>query len=227
MTWTGNTMAAVMPQISAAHQPPRSSTENPSEPSKEPGFARQITNPSYQRSVFRSWRSSTIASATFPPHSRQYKAPPRQYPGRAVEGNTSPGHFQRRPSRSGRTAAYNRFGLHRPPITISCECGEKREVAYGDRWHCETCGRSWNTNQIPAEEYEGLLRRMRRHQFEALAAMALAAAIMIPLIVFVSSRFILLVLPLMAVWLVVLLPYWRRRYRRAAGGAPPPPPPSR
>ncbi|HWX10056.1 MAG TPA: hypothetical protein VNY33_08755 [Gaiellaceae bacterium] len=110
--------------------------------------------------------------------------------------------------------------MRRPPISITCECGEKREVAYGDRWVCETCGRSWNTGQIPAEEYEGLLRRMRRHQFEAIGMAALAAAVLVPLIVVVSSRFILLVLPVMAVWLLVVLPYWRRRYRRTARGAP-------
>src|ERR1700716_2618232 len=57
-------ITAVIPQISAAPQPPRSSTDQPSDPSKKPGFARQITNPSYQRSVFRSWRSSTTAVAT-------------------------------------------------------------------------------------------------------------------------------------------------------------------
>jgi Flp pilus assembly protein TadB len=108
----------------------------------------------------------------------------------------------------------------RPPITISCECGEKQDVAYGERWRCEKCGRSWNTLQIPAEDYEGLLRRMRRHQLEALAMTAMAAAVMIPLIVVVSSRFILLVLPLMTIWLFVVLPFWRRRYRRSARGAP-------
>jgi Flp pilus assembly protein TadB len=110
--------------------------------------------------------------------------------------------------------------VRRPPITIRCECGETREVAYGDRWRCETCGRSWNTGQIPAEEYEGLLRRMRRHQLEVLAMAALAAAVMVPLIVLVSSRFILLVPIVMAAWLFVVLPRWRRRYRRSARGAP-------
>src|SRR2546428_3304270 len=64
MIVTGKTMAAVIPQISAAPQPPMSRTDQPSDPSRKPGFARQITNPSYQRSVFRSSRSSTTASAT-------------------------------------------------------------------------------------------------------------------------------------------------------------------
>jgi Flp pilus assembly protein TadB len=110
--------------------------------------------------------------------------------------------------------------LHRPPITIKCECGERREVAYGDRWRCDTCGRSWNTQQIPVEEYEGLLRRMRRHQLEALAMVAIAAAVMVPLILFVSSRVILLVPMVMFVWIFVVLPRWRHRYRRSAHGAP-------
>jgi Flp pilus assembly protein TadB len=110
--------------------------------------------------------------------------------------------------------------MRRPPITIKCECGETRAVAYGERWRCESCGRSWNTQQIPAEEYEGLLRRMRRHQFEALAAAALAAAVFVPLIVAVSSRFILLIPMVMTIWLFLFLPFWRRRYRRTARGAP-------
>jgi Flp pilus assembly protein TadB len=109
--------------------------------------------------------------------------------------------------------------LRRPPITVTCDCGESRDVAYGDRWRCE-CGRSWNTGQIPTEEYEGLLRRMRRHEVEALAMVAVAAAVMVPLIVVVSSRFILLVPLAMMGWLFVILPRWRRRYRRTARGAP-------
>jgi len=112
------------------------------------------------------------------------------------------------------------FGLPKPPITINCECGESRQVAYGDRWRCEACGRSWNTQQIPPEEYEALLRRVRRHKLEALATTAIAAAVMIPLIVVVSFRFVLLVPMVIVAWLYVALPFWRRRYRRTARGAP-------
>jgi hypothetical protein len=94
-----------------------------------------------------------------------------------------------------------------------------KRVAYGDRWTCERCGRSWNTQQIPVEEYDGLLRRVRRHKIEAVAAAAVALAVFIPLIV-VSARFILLLPPAMMIWLFVFLPYWRRRYRRTAVDAP-------
>jgi hypothetical protein len=119
-----------------------------------------------------------------------------------------------------RAAPYNRAAMARPPITITCECGETKRVAYGQRWTCETCGRSWNTQQIPPEEYEGLMRRMRRHKIEVLAVAAIVVAILASLIVFVSGRFISLVPLAMAVWLFFALPYWRRRFRRTARDAP-------
>jgi len=55
-----------------------------------------------------------------------------------------------------------------PPITIRCECGEVRDVPYGERWRCEVCRRSWNTSQIPAEEYWDLMREMRRLRFSVI-----------------------------------------------------------
>ena len=110
--------------------------------------------------------------------------------------------------------------MRRPPITITCECGESKEVAYGERWRCERCGRSWNTQQIPPEEYEGLLRRVRRHKLEVLAMAAIGAAVLIPLIVVVSPGFILLTPIVISAWLFLVLPFWRRRYRRTAREAP-------
>src|SRR2546427_9898517 len=117
-------------------------------------------------------------------------------------------------------ASYNPHTMRRPPITIKCECGETKEVAYGERWQCGRCGRSWNTAQIPAEEYEGLLRRVRRHKLEVLAMAGVAAAVLVPLIVVVNFRFIMLTPMAMAVWLFVVLPIWRRRYRNTATDAP-------
>ena len=110
--------------------------------------------------------------------------------------------------------------MAKPPITIRCECGAKKDVAYGERWQCETCGRTWNTQQIPPEEYDDLLRRVRRHKFEALVVGGISAAVLIPLIVFVSGRFIAFVPVAMGLWLFVFLPFWRRRYHGTARNAP-------
>lgn len=110
--------------------------------------------------------------------------------------------------------------MGKPPITITCDCGESQDVPYGERWRCGRCGRSWDTRQIPLEQYEGLLRRMRRVRIEALGLAALIAAVLIPLIVFVNTGFIFVVPVIAAVWLFIYLPTWRRRARRAAREAP-------
>jgi hypothetical protein len=138
----------------------------------------------------------------------------------AGDRNTWRGDFQRQSANRAHGRAVQSAGMSRPPITITCECGDKKRVAYGERWRCERCGRSWNTQQIPAEAYEKLLRRMRRHKLEVLVAATIAAAVLIPLIVVGGPRFIGLVPAAMAIWLFVFLPYWRRRYRRTAHDAP-------
>jgi len=61
---------------------------------------------------------------------------------------------------------------------------------------------------------------MRRHKLEVFALGGLMAAVLVPLIVVVSSRFIAVVPMVMALWLFVFLPFWRRRYQRTAHGAP-------
>jgi len=107
-----------------------------------------------------------------------------------------------------------------PPITITCDCGRAADVPYGEVWQCEACGRRWDTRQIPLEEYEGLLRRMRRFRLEVVAAAVLVAGIFVPLVVFVSQGFVF-VFPIVAfVWLFFYLPLWRRRARRVARSAP-------
>jgi hypothetical protein len=110
--------------------------------------------------------------------------------------------------------------MRRPPITITCECGEQRDVPYRDRWVCEQCGRRWNTGQIPAEEYEGLLRRIRRLRIQAFGLALLLAAVFIPLIVFVSARLIFLAVVIAFGWTFLFVPFWRRKLGRAARSAP-------
>ena len=45
--------------------------------------------------------------------------------------------------------------LRGPPIAVTCECGEKRDLRYGEEWTCEECGRRWDTNQIPHRAVRG------------------------------------------------------------------------
>ena len=68
--------------------------------------------------------------------------------------------------------------LRGPPIAVTCECGEKRDLRYGEQWRCERCGRRWDTTQIPAEQYEAIRRTQLRFRVlpvtYGLAVLALA-----------------------------------------------------
>jgi hypothetical protein len=107
-----------------------------------------------------------------------------------------------------------------PPISITCECGEARSLGYGERWECPTCGRRWNTGQIPVDEYRGITRALRRYRLLAVGgALAVLAAYM-PL-VFLVDQGIIFTAPILLGGLAILLgPLWKRRVRRAIAERP-------
>ncbi len=107
-----------------------------------------------------------------------------------------------------------------PPITIRCDCGGTRQVPYGERWQCAGCGRSWNTAQIPAEEYFGILREMRRFRLSAIGFAVVISAVFAGLAVFVSQGLFLLFPLILSGWYLVYMPLWRRRVRRRARSLP-------
>jgi hypothetical protein len=107
-----------------------------------------------------------------------------------------------------------------PPITIQCDCGAAKLVHYGETWTCADCGRRWNTNQIPAAEYEGLPRRLRRYKLELLGITFAVLAVFVPLIVFVDQSFVFIAAIAAFALVFGYLPFWRRRVRRAAQDSP-------
>ncbi len=107
-----------------------------------------------------------------------------------------------------------------PPITIRCECGETKQVPYGERWSCERCGRNWNTAQIPAEEYEGILREMRRFRLNAIAAAFVLGVGFTILALTVSQSLFLLLPAVLGGWYIWYMPFWRRKVRRRARSLP-------
>ena len=107
-----------------------------------------------------------------------------------------------------------------PPITVRCECGRVERVPYGDSWTCEGCGRRWDTNQVPAAEYWGIMREMRRYRLVAIGA-ALALGVTFALLAFLVSQRLLLLMPIvMAGWYLLYMPRWRRRVRQRARSLP-------
>lgn len=107
-----------------------------------------------------------------------------------------------------------------PPITVACDCGEMNHVPYGERWTCEKCGRSWNTAQIPADEYWGIMREMRRYRLVVIGVAGALALVFGLLGLLVAERLFLLLPILLAAWFIWFMPMWRRRVRRAARNLP-------
>jgi hypothetical protein len=108
-----------------------------------------------------------------------------------------------------------------PPIAVTCECGEKRDVRYGETWTCERCGRRWDTNQIPREDYDAIRRTQLRFRVlpVAVGVLVVALAAFFTLTGQIISVFFLLPVALLG-WFVFLRPVHRRRYRAAIAELP-------
>ena len=107
-----------------------------------------------------------------------------------------------------------------PPITIRCDCGEAASLRYGETWQCPSCGRRWNTAQIPAEEYGGLTRELRRYKLFAVGVALAVLVAYVPLVVFVDEG-IIFTAPILLAGLAILGgPFWKRRVRRAIAERP-------
>ena len=107
-----------------------------------------------------------------------------------------------------------------PPISIRCDCGETRSVRYGEVWECESCGRRWDTRQIPAEEYQGLRRAMRRWQLVAIGGALAVLAAYVPLVLLVGPGIFFTAPILLGGLAIVLGPPWKRRVRRVIAERP-------
>jgi hypothetical protein len=105
-----------------------------------------------------------------------------------------------------------------PPITVTCECGQKRHLQYGEQWRCEGCGRSYDTRKIPLEEYAAIRRTQLRYRLIPLIAGLILLAAMIVFFI-AGSAFTGLVLFAFvgASWVMFVRPFFRTRYRKSLG----------
>jgi hypothetical protein len=108
-----------------------------------------------------------------------------------------------------------------PPITVICDCGERTELFYGERWQCPQCGKAYDTHQVPREEYAAIRRVQRRFRALpiALGLVVVALAVFFTLTGNTFSVFVLLPLSV-ATWFAFLRPLHRRRYRAAIAQLP-------
>ena len=107
-----------------------------------------------------------------------------------------------------------------PKITLTCECGERRDLSYGERWSCEKCGRRWDTHRIPAEDYAAV-RRVRRRFVLIPVAMLLVIVATVVLFVVYGRIYAVILLPFaLSLWSMYGRPIHRRRLRRALDRLP-------
>jgi Flp pilus assembly protein TadB len=108
-----------------------------------------------------------------------------------------------------------------PPITLTCECGEKREVRYGESWQCEGCGRSFDTRRIPLEEYAAIHRARVRDRLLPAAMLLLVAGVALAFVLSGRWPAAVVIVPLSGfVWSTFVRPARRRRQYRAIAELP-------
>ncbi len=108
-----------------------------------------------------------------------------------------------------------------PKITLTCRCGERNYVRYGDVWSCPRCGRTWDTRKIPIEEYAELRRTQLRYRRIPLAVSVISLVCVVVFIV-LGKAFAGLILVAFAAtaWSMFVRPLHNKRYRRALADLP-------
>ena len=107
-----------------------------------------------------------------------------------------------------------------PPITVRCDCGVVEYVPYGESWTCPSCGRRWDTSQIPREEYDGIMRDMRGLRVRAMGLGAVIGVAVVLVSLISGGPIFPLALVAMAGWWLLYMPQWRRKVRARARQLP-------
>jgi hypothetical protein len=103
-----------------------------------------------------------------------------------------------------------------PLITVTCECGQRRELRYAERWKCEGCGRRYDTGKIPLDEYAAIRRTQLRYRLVPLVSCLILLAGTIAFWATGSAYGALIAVPfLLASYVMFGRPFFRSRYRRA------------
>ena len=93
-------------------------------------------------------------------------------------------------------------------------------MPYGETWECEKCGRRWNTTQIPADVYWGIMREQRNYRLVVIGLAVGLAALFGLLALFVSEGLFLLFPVVLIGWFMWFMPWWRRKLRRRTRSLP-------
>jgi hypothetical protein len=120
-----------------------------------------------------------------------------------------------------REAANGRAARKGPLITLTCECGQRKQLRYGERWTCEGCGRTFDTNKIPFEQYAEVRRAQLRFRRIPLAISVVSLACLIAFTI--AGRplgGLILVGFCGTAWSMFARPLHKRKYREALAKLP-------
>jgi hypothetical protein len=108
-----------------------------------------------------------------------------------------------------------------PKITVSCRCGEKAYLSYGEQWTCDHCGRHWDTNQIPVEQYAAIRSTQLRYRRVPIAISVLALACIVAGVLVGKALGGLIIVAIIATtWSMFFRPIHSRKYRQALAQLP-------
>ena len=108
-----------------------------------------------------------------------------------------------------------------PPITVTCECGERHDLFYGERWTCPTCGRAYDTHNIPEHEYAEIRSLQRRYRAVPIALGVVIATLALVFILTGNVVGVFFLMPFAIIaWFVFIRPTHRRRYTEAIRNLP-------
>ncbi|HET7380574.1 MAG TPA: hypothetical protein VFJ24_11075 [Gaiellales bacterium] len=103
-----------------------------------------------------------------------------------------------------------------PAITLRCDCGTEGRAGYLEHWTCPSCGRSYDTSQIPVADYKAIEALDRRYRYGNFAVVAVLALLVLS--VAYTQEFLPTLAGLGFVlcgWFLYIKPLVHRRHRRA------------
>jgi hypothetical protein len=105
-----------------------------------------------------------------------------------------------------------------PRITLRCDCGAEALVAYGERWTCDSCGRTYDTTGIPEGDFAAIQALRTRYRVVGYAGISLVAAFILLLALTAQEFQLFIGLPfVLIVWFMYVRPLMRSRYMRRVG----------
>lgn len=105
-------------------------------------------------------------------------------------------------------------------ITVRCDCGQVQYVAYSEVWECPQCARRWDTNQIPSDEYWGIMKDMRGERIKVMVAALVMAGGFAAFAITQGPAAWALAPVIVGFWMLVFMPRWRRRLRAKSRAIP-------